>query len=437
MSEMRKKRFYRKKPAKKPFCNKSIGYFIIPFRINAHKYKGFIKHLEYLSVNSKASDENCFRNCRYLFSSITDIYNNAEYFSVDIEKLKRRIENGNEAWDKILPLKAIDSTVRYNAKVEEISALILDKSKGYLLFKVDYLNMKLSQIESFTYFFRHIVNSTRNDSSFARIACFILGVENYETFKQSKNDMTHPFCYISSTPGYICDVLQLVCCKITDKREEHLACLGRGYLNTETTVNNYINNSDYDMEFSSNKFSTWVGSPNSLTCVLEEENDFTSYTQSNIENDYLCLYLTLQNQRHTLLSFMEDMVNNRNKPNKLVKIYQALNKFKIAESFKTVSNEYAYQNIYEHMYEILDIDKLTEDINDVSANAAEQKNKKIESVFGVFAIVSAIETFYNLFVASPCTEFQSKLQIFSIVFSVAVIIFAVARIYLPGIFRKK
>ncbi|MBR3780959.1 MAG: hypothetical protein IKK63_07160 [Clostridia bacterium] len=437
MSEMHKEKVRRKKTAKRSVHNESIGYFIIPFRINPRRYKDFKKHIEYLSVNGKASDKNRFEKCRYLFSSITDIYKNADYFQIDNEKLKSSMENGSDMWDKILPLKALNSKARYDAEVEEISALIPDKSKGYLLFKVNYLDMKLTQIESFTYFFRHIANSTRNNSSFARIACYLLGIEDYENFEQRKNDMTQPFCYLSSTTGYICDVLQLVCRKITDKREEHLACLGRGYQNVGATANNYTNNSNYDIEFSSNKFSIWVGSPNTLTCVLEEDNDFTSHVQANIENDYLCLYLTLQNQRHTLLTYMEDMVNNRNKPHELIKIYQSLNKFKIAESFKTVSNEYAFQNIYEHMYKILDIDKLMEDINDVSANAAEQKSKKIESVFGVFAIVSAIETFYNLFTTSACTGFQSKLRIFSIILSAAVIVFAVARIYLPGIFRKK
>ena len=437
MSDVRTSKVVSADTDKSSSPNESIGYFIIPFRINSGKYRSFKNHLETLSVNGRTSAKNRFKNCRYLFLSITDIYKNADYFTVDTEKLKRNMKNGADEWGRILPLKAQESTERVAAEIEEISAFIMDKTKGYLLFKINYRNLELIQIESFSYLFRRIANSTRNQSSFARVACYILGVEDYENFNRRTEDMTTPFYYLSSTSSYVCDVLQLVCRKIQESRNEHLACLGRGYINIGATTDNFNENSDYDIIFQSNKFATWVGCPNTLTCVLEEENKFTSYTRSNIENDYLCLYLTLQNQRHSLLSFMTDMVNNRDKPRQLIKIHNALNKFKLAESFKTVSNEHAFQNIYERMYLIQDIDKLTEDINDVSANAAEQKSKRIESAFAVLAIVSAIETFYNLsepFLGSGC---ENKARIVCVALSSASILFAVLRVYLSGKINNK
>ena len=274
--------------------------------------------------------------------------------------------------------------------------------------------MSLTQIECFSYYFRHIANSTRSDSSFSRLACFILGIKDYENYKEYKDDLTKVFPYISLKESYNCDVLQLVCRELPQNRDSHLVCLGRGYQCTGAAADGYIESSDHDLKFSSNKFSTWVGSPNTMTCILENENRFTRFTQANIENDYLCLFLTLQNQRHTLLSMMTEMVNKKNNPHKLTKLQDTLDMFKLAESFKTVSNEYTYQNIYEQMYDILDINKLVEDLNDVTVHAAEHKQRNIEVLFGIFTVIASVETFYNIFIVLfPLISEAKKAEILS------------------------
>ena len=442
--------------------NKSFGYFSIPFTINKSKYKALTKHIDTIAdktiekpsadnknnsnssqinnpqstacstnkpqndktivnnspdnsatntataktpkddsnKNKKASTSNTrFDSCRYIFSYITQIFKSNNYYKIDIEALKKEMNN-KDIFDKLFPLKSTEPAIRFPAKCEEISIFILDKCKGYLIFKIDYNNMTLEDIEPFSYYFRHIVNSTKNNSTFAEIACFILGVRKFESFERTKEDLTTPFYYLHLPQTYICDVLQLVCNKMdyTDEmKNAHYVTLGRGYQTAESTINDYIEKSKYDMLFSPRPNVTWIGNPSTLTCLIKADDDSTKHSTSNLQNDYLCLFLTLLNQRHTLLSFMTDMVRYKNDSGKLLKIQDKLNAFKLAESFKTVSNEYAYQNIYDRMYAILDIDTLMADINDISTHAAEQKENNIEKLFKIFTVAASIETLYNIF----------------------------------------
>lgn len=382
--------------------NRSFGYYTIPFTIKSKKYKAFNKHINMLISHSEKSisaDSERFKACRYVFSYIKEIYKSNKYFTFDIPALEREMNCG-DVFAGLFPLKAKNTAERFSATLEEISVLIFGKTKGYILFKVNYNEMSLTEIETFSYYFRHIANSTKNNSTFAEICCFILGVKDYENFKASREDLTTPFYYLSFSETYVCDVLQLVCQKIegTEKtRNAHLVCLGRGYGNPQDTADDYVGNSNYDMSFSPKPNAIWVGSPNTLTCLLEAEDFSSKFLTKNIENDYLCLFLTLQNQRHTLLSLMTDMVIFKNKPRKLLQIQKKLNDFKLAESFKTVSDEYSYQNIYEQMYNILDIDNLMVDISDISMHAADQKEKNIENLFKIFTIAASVETLYNIF----------------------------------------
>lgn len=382
--------------------NQSFGYYTIPFTIKSKKYNTFNKHINSLTSHSEESilaDSERFKACRYVFSYIKEIYKSNEYFTIDISALEKKMDC-EDIFTNLFPLKARNSEVRFPATLEEISILILGKTKGYILFKVNYNEMSLTQIETFSYYFRHIVNSTKNNSTFAKICCFILGVKDYENFKASKEDLTTPFYYLSFSETYVCDVLQLVCQKIENPEKDknsHLVCLGRGYANLQETTEKYVENSNYDMRFSPKPNVTWVGSPNTLTCLLEADDFSSKFLTKNIENDHLCLFLALQNQRHTLLSLMTDMVIFKNQSRKLLQIQKKLNAFKLAESFKTVSNEYSYQNIYEQMYNILDIDNLIADISDISTHAAEQKEKNIEKLFKIFTIAASVETLYNIF----------------------------------------
>ena len=382
--------------------NHSFGYYAIPFTIKSKKYKPFNEHIKSLishSGESVLADSERFKACRYVFSYIKEIYKSNNYFTIDLPALEEKM-GSEELFSKLFPLKARNSTERFPATLEEISILVFGKTKGYILFKVNYNDMSLTQIETFSYFFRHIANSTKNNSTFAEICCFILGVKDYENFKASKEDLTTPFYYLSFSETYVCDVLQLVCRKLEDTEKDknaHLVCLGRGYSNLQETTEKYVDNSNYDMRFSPKPNITWVGSPNTLTCLLESEEFSSKHLTKNIENDYLCLFLTLQNQRHTLLSLMTDMVIFKNQSRKLLQIQKKLNDFKLTESFKTVSNEYSYQNIYEQMYMILDIDNLMADISDISTHAEEQKEKNIEKLFKIFTIAASVETLYNIF----------------------------------------
>ena len=165
--------------------NRSFGYYTIPFTINKHKYSAFKKRINTIISHSERdilSDSERFKSCRYVFSYIKEIYKTNDFYKIDSDALTREM-NCPDVLDRLFPFSDKKSGKRFPSTLEEISILVFGKSKGYLMFKVCYNDMSLRDIEIFSYYFRHIVNSTENNCTFAQICAFILGVEKYETFR--------------------------------------------------------------------------------------------------------------------------------------------------------------------------------------------------------------------------------------------------------------
>lgn len=381
-------------------ASESFGYFIVPFWIN--KYKSLKKHLSGIVKETINKNETPY-DFQYLFKYVKNIFDASEYFEIDKSKLCE------EDLKSIFPIQDVDTGKSYNANLLDISIYLMDKTKGFLLFKVDYNAMTEEDLKYFVYYFSHIGNSYNENNSkisttFSKIVAEILKFKDYKTFTKTKGDFTTPFYYIAKKGNCVCPVLQLVkrdfSAMSDEEYKKYCYCIGRGYYSTENLTEERINNNgNVDMIFQPTTSTKWFGNQRNLVCVCNTaiKDTLQKNAASNIEQNYIYLYLTLLNQRFTLLTYMSQLVELKTKSGKLAKIYDKISEFKLLESFKTISDEFAYQNIYSQMYRILDIDDLMNDINEISLKVREQKSRKLENLFKMFTVISAIATFYKIF----------------------------------------
>jgi hypothetical protein len=97
-----------------------------------------------------------------------------------------------------------------------------------------------------------------------------------------------------------------------------------------------------------------------------------------MKNDYLAMYLFLLNQRYSLMYLLSELTKTTDSK-KLDEIEDMLNNFKVCFSFKIVSNEMVYQNLYNKMYNVLGIDKLIDDVQDASERLEIKARKEDEA----------------------------------------------------------
>lgn len=393
----------------------SFGYFVVPFLVN--DYKSLKKQFESVSYDNCEckTDANDFQ---YLFSHIKRIFTENDYYEINVNNILDKLNGRTVAFrgenitlDKLNENIIFPEDMKNKAVLQQASVYIIEKSEGFLLFKINYENMTNSEILRFTYNFSRIGRSVENPASYKATTLFslvvaeILGVEDYKLLSNNNRDLSTPFYYISQRDNFICPVLQLVKRDFADVTDSEFRkfcySLGRGYINTEGFSEERIKNSgEIDMIFEPTESINWFGNQRNLVCVCDSsvKNDSQSkYISNNVCQNYLYLYLTLLNQRFTLLTYMTQLVEFKNEQKKLIEINEKLARFRLIESFKIVSDEYTPQTIYSNMYRILDIDDLMNDINEISLKVKEQKGRNIENLFKWFTIISALATFYKIF----------------------------------------
>ena len=150
--------------------------------------------------------------------------------------------------------------------------------------------------------------------------------------------------------------------------QKHIRHLARGY------HKNFLipeNDGDYDMIYRPYSHDYWAGSQEGLINYYHLSGDDSTdsfseqYKYDHIANNYAFMYLMLLNQRFGAIQLISEITKYENctKSEKM-----ALNKkivqLKTTFSFKIVSDDQLYQNVYNRMYDLLDIDRLLDDIRD-------------------------------------------------------------------------
>ena len=132
----------------------------------------------------------------------------------------------------------------------------------------------------------------------------------------------------------------------------------------------------------------WGGCQDGICCIYYDINDFTSNDiNGKLQNDYYFMYLILLNQKYTLLSLLNQMMECKKAvTEEWRRIQRKLIIYQMEYSFRIVSDEMTYHRIYGDMRKVLSINELENDIKDISdrmytlINEEQREKDEISSV---------------------------------------------------------
>lgn len=168
----------------------------------------------------------------------------------------------------------------------------------------------------------------------------------------------------------------------------------------------------YDFTYSPYAYDFWSGCQEGLANVVrldEGKNAFIDrYKYRQLMRDYRFMYLILLNQRFTAIRYIEKISVGTDTD--LDDVAGNIVKLKTVYSFRVISGDMLYQNIYRKMYHLLEIDELLVDLQDneekvslYHKNAMEQSNDNatrmllIISILSVFSCLIDAASYFELF----------------------------------------
>ena len=179
--------------------------------------------------------------------------------------------------------------------------------------------------------------------------------------------------------------------------------------------------SDYDMIYKAYQNDHWGGSSEGIVNISydpsPEKDDYYLHTlkEEHLEIDYCFMYLLLLNQRFSTINYICEIAECTDADKKAMEIInKKIVKLKTVFSFRIISDDLIFQNVYAKMYQVLDIDSLLEDIRD-NENQSEllinMNSEKIEKRSSQFLMgISLLSLFSALIDASSFFDRISFLQ---------------------------
>ena len=151
---------------------------------------------------------------------------------------------------------------------------------------------------------------------------------------------------------------------------------------------------DFDMEYTPYSYDRWAGSQEGFVNLVSQTDEegasyfIEKYKYLQLNTDYRFLYLLLLNQRYTAIHYIARIAAADMRSQKEIDtLNERIVELKTQFSFRVISNDKIYQNIYSRLYEILDIDDLLKDLQDNEAqltvlqNAGAARSDKMASKF--------------------------------------------------------
>lgn len=145
----------------------------------------------------------------------------------------------------------------------------------------------------------------------------------------------------------------------------------------------------------------WCGCANgilSLCYDLEETpSDYLRQTFArHVMEDYFIVFLLALHEHDILLHYSAQAVANWNHSSRLTRLRRELVKYNILFGYNTVSEEMNYQNFYEHVYEVMRLDKLELEVQEVVDKVDEytenSKERRMNLVLAAIAFLSVSST---------------------------------------------
>lgn len=409
---------------------KNFGYFIVPFCVEENQRTDFFK---YINTNTIFSENKNLFNCKYLFRHVNNVFlnqdNKAIIFDVDI----------NVAKDVKLYAN-IFSQEKEVAKIEQINLIMFSDYLGYLLIKIDYLDMNALEIADFVFSAKRTRALDRNTKTLVNNMLYDL----INTILPES--ICDAFFYSNNKNYQFCDIFQFVTVSNDDDLSPQdykdyynklLFFLGRGYNRDFNFEKNALAESSTDIHYDPFVYYDWCGSQSTLSCIVNMEkvsdSDFQfleSQFCNNINNDYLLEYLILINQKYSTMYLLDKLTQEKID---IEVVENQLNDFKIKYSFKAISNELTYQNIYNKMLNALDIKSLIYDVEDSSERIrandrkADEKREKTTNnilfILGLLSLGSALIDFSDYFDKwAPISELQVSTWVSAIIVFITLIV---------------
>ncbi len=252
-------------------------------------------------------------------------------------------------------------------KLSEIRFSAFSTDVGFLEFRVTYENATPEDVRNFAYLFKKATKGAVQAKNEGKPTL-------YDTVCRFCEEIgfTKPFFTATVNFKYEALCYHYMNLEQGDHKSEVLMkrtkMLARSYSDLFENINDI---SDYDMYFTPYNYEHWGGSTEGLanlsfmTGSVGTDYYLENYKINQLEKDYYFLYLLLLNQRFAAIRYINEVaMAEDSSPREKELLSHKIIRLKTIFSFKVISDDRIYQNIYARMYNILDIDCLIEDIKD-------------------------------------------------------------------------
>ena len=306
----------------------------------------------------------------------------------------------------------------------EIRLYLFGCGIAFLEFQVQYGKMAYWNIVKFVNLFRSLRNNETSDKK-VQIPEGKISLEKAAEKILPENESGTLRCFSNPSKikrqADIFTVLNAKTCILIKKEDAEFErirfLLAHGYNNV---IEDKEESAAYEMKWNlKNKTEFWGGSQDGLAFLVKEPQP---YQYDHLSNDYHFMYLLLLNQRYSAMRCIGEVSQSIEDYGHIRELCRKVTDIKARYSFRVVSDEHFMQNFYSKMYEVLNIDKLLQDIEDVNTQLStilgeEQKQKEEKqqkefdnavTLFGtIFTAVSVIS------IASACIDLHDFLKSFS------------------------
>ncbi len=301
--------------------------------------------------------------------------------------------------------------------IEQVRFSCFSTGVGFMEFWMSYTDLTPEEITNFAYLFKKATKLPEPKEgveikSLYDNACLLVP-ENanaklfFTAMAPFKYECTcFHFLHVDGVPGE------------ANEARDRLCRLSRSY-NTKISVSS---ESDYDMIYHASYGDQWGGSSEGLVNITYDFEGGTDYYLHNfkishLSIDYYFLYLLLLNQRFTAIQYITDISTAFDKGQQEIdRLNRRIVELKTIFSFNVISDDKIFQNVYSRMYDILEIEKLLEDIVDnegqiqILQNAVSLKNEKwvsnlliAISLLSLFSVLIDAASLFDRFVGVQST----------------------------------
>lgn len=361
--------------------------FIIPFCFN--NYMSFVNEAENDSGWDKCSREDL--HVDYLLNYAAEIASDSSRFSEFVL---------NE--DAMPEVYMYEDKLDYakDAFIEQIRLSAFATGIGFAQVIVNYGAIDVDSIIDFAGRFKKSKPVGKENSLFNEV-------------KKLIPSSGHLFFYSTADFKYDCLTFHMLKAENGENIEPNVFRLRRGY-SSRFAYDVQDFQGGYDFKYQPYKGDYWSGSQEGLVSYSFETGEGSDWFLNNfkyrqLSKDYRFMYLMLLNQRFASILYIKQIAEAGNR-NILKKLNKKIVDLKTAYSFRVISNDMIYQNVYSRMYKVLDIDVLLEDLKDNEEQMSIQYNEGVErldrrtntllvslAVLSIFSALIDAASYFELF----------------------------------------